>query len=144
VAAVELALRMGVTIGALIAALTDLRSRRIPNWLTLPAIGIIGAVRWLQGQGESALIGAAVAGGIFLLPVFWVGPERAGAGDFKWGIALGLLAGFPRVMDLLLIAFGLTAAAGLLLWAVGRLPADRTLPMAPGLAVGALWVMWGP
>ena len=48
------------------------------------------------------------------------------------------------MIELLLIAFGVTAMAGLVLWIGRRLPADRILPMAPGLALGALWIMWGP
>lgn len=141
--AMEMGLRIGMTLVVLIGAITDLHARRIPNALTIPAIGIVGLVRLLQGHGGSALVGAAVAGGIFLLPIWLVGPERAGAGDFKLGVALGLLTGFPRIIDLLLIAFGLTALAGLILWAFRRLPSDHTLPMGPGLAVGALGVMWG-
>jgi len=138
----EIALRAGMTLVVLIAAITDLRARRIPNSLTMPAIGIAGLVRLLQGHSGSALAGAAVAVGIFLLPILLAGPERAGAGDLKLGIALGLLIGFPRIIDLFLIAFGLTACAGLILWALRRLPPDHTLPMGPGLAAGTLWVMW--
>jgi len=141
---VEIFLRAMMTVGVLIAAVTDLRARRIPNAFTLPAIGVTTGVRLAQGEGISAMAGALIAAFVFLLPVAIVGPERAGAGDLKLGVALGLLAGFPQVIELLLIAFGVTAMAGLVLWVGRRLPADRTLPMAPGLALGALWIMWGP
>ncbi|MCS6963842.1 A24 family peptidase [Thermoflexus sp.] len=142
-AEVELVLRIGISSVALTASITDWRARRIPNALTLPAIGVVGLIRWVQGRGESALAGAAVAILVFLLPALLMGPERAGAGDLKLGIALGLTSGFPRIIDLLLIAFGLTALAGGILWVLRRLPPDRTLPMGPGLAIGTLWVLWG-
>lgn len=141
---VELAVRVGVTGIVLGAAWTDLRDRRIPNALTLPAMGGLALLQALRGQGGNALAGAALAAGVFLLPVFLVGPERAGAGDLKLGVVLGLALGFPRVMEALLIAFGVTALGGGALWALGRLPPDRTLPMGPGLALGALWGLWGP
>jgi prepilin peptidase CpaA len=87
-----------VVIGAsLVAAATDLRSRRIPNWLTVP-LAVTGLVAALGRDGLPGL-GWAVAGcGLLALPyilLFALG--NGGAGDAKMmgavGAWLGLHAG---------------------------------------------------
>jgi prepilin peptidase CpaA len=82
---------------ASLAALLDLRSRRIPNWLTASALlcGVLLNV-WLLGP--SGLVGAlagAALGLVLLLPFY---AQRAiGAGDVKLLAALGALVG-PHVL----------------------------------------------
>ncbi len=87
---------------ASIASLYDLHSRRIPNWLTGPAI-FAGLVLHLSlggvGQlGLSALTGL-LAGGIFLL-FFLAG--GMGAGDVKLMAAVGCLAGLTHIAEILI------------------------------------------
>jgi prepilin peptidase CpaA len=102
--------------GALIAALicasyTDLRWRRIKNWLTYPAMVAGFAVNTLAGGGEGARLSAMgwlVGLGIMALPfVFGV----MGAGDVKLMAAIGAIKG---AHFLLLVTIYGSAAGGLL------------------------------
>lgn len=104
----------GATLLALTAALTDLRSRRIPNWLTVPGLlaGIVAnAVVGGWGGVKASLLGALL-GLALLLPFVLL--RSLGAGDWKLAGALGAFAGPSMLMDLLLgsvFVAGLMAAA---------------------------------
>ncbi len=88
----------GVVLGtSLGAAVTDLRSGRIPNWLTLPvaAGGMFCAAVW---GGPAGLGDAGAAWALLMLPYFLLFVlGRGGAGDAKMmgaiGAWLGLRAG---------------------------------------------------
>src|SRR5580700_3071936 len=91
----------GAVILSLAAGWTDLRSRRIPNWLTVPGL-LIGVTASTVVSGWSGLAnslkGAAV-GLALLLPFVLL--RSLGAGDWKLAGALGAFAGL-RIFDLLL------------------------------------------
>jgi prepilin peptidase CpaA len=109
---------------ALVAGWTDWRSRRIPNWLTVPALfaGILlnsWAGGWL-GVKES-LLGAGLGLGL-LLPFVLL--RSLGAGDWKLVGALGAFLGPSRLLSVLLgtlLVAGLMAVV-LIIWKkrVGR------------------------
>lgn len=87
---------------SLVAAWTDLRSRRIPNWLTVPGLLIgVGANTALSGWSglKASLLGAAV-GLALLLPFVLL--RSLGAGDWKLAGALGAFTGPSLLVDLLL------------------------------------------
>src|SRR5947209_11249935 len=76
-----------------VAAYTDLRSRRIPNWLTLSAAVIgLGLNLALGGAagGLTAVLGLGL-GLAMLLPFYLL--RAVGAGDVKLLAALGALLG---------------------------------------------------
>lgn len=77
-----------------VAAVTDIRETRIPNWLTLPLIvsGLIQAsiLGGWSGLGDAA-IGMVVAGGLFIWAYAFFG---GGAGDAKMMMGMGLWLGF--------------------------------------------------
>lgn len=81
-----------------IASITDVRSHRIPNWLTygtlLIGLGIQFAVLGVEGL-LAGLAGAGV-GFIYFIPFFLLG--GMGAGDVKMMTALGSLVGFKLVI----------------------------------------------
>ena len=96
---------------ASIAGWTDLRSRRIPNWLTVPGLVIgmfantvLGGWSGLKTSLLGALIGLAL-----LLPFVLL--RSLGAGDWKLAGALGSFAGPALLMDLLI---GSVFVAGLM------------------------------
>ena len=92
----------GALLLSLIAAATDLRSRRIPNWLTVPGFVVgIAANTALSGWSglKASLLGAAV-GLALLLPFVLL--RSLGAGDWKLAGALGAFTGPSILMDLLL------------------------------------------
>jgi len=101
----------GAVLLAVIAGWTDLRSRRIPNWLTLPGllIGVAGSTA-LSGWGglKSSLLGAGL-GLALLLP--FVALRSLGAGDWKLAGALGAFTGPGVLINLLL---GSVFVAGLM------------------------------
>jgi len=92
----------GAVLLSVVAGWTDLRSRRIPNWLTVSGflIGLV-ANTVLSGWGglKTSLLGAAV-GLALLLPFVLL--RSLGAGDWKLAGSLGAFAGPGILVDLLL------------------------------------------
>jgi prepilin peptidase CpaA len=89
---------------AAIGAFHDVRSRRIPNRLTLGAIAAGLAVRGAFGGWwglASAATGAAIAGGFFFL-FFLAG--GMGGGDVKLTAAVGAWVGTGQVIPVLIAA----------------------------------------
>ncbi len=87
---------------AVVAGWTDWRSRRIPNWLTMPGfvIGVLGNVLVSGWPGlKSSLLGAGL-GLLVLFPFVFL--RSLGAGDWKMAGALGAFVG-PEVMVNLLM-----------------------------------------
>src|SRR5579859_2753636 len=89
----ELVLNLILVTVLAIAAVTDLRKRRIPNMLTFPALGFgillnsaFAGVDGLKSSGEAALLAIAV-----LLPLYMF--KGMGAGDVKLMAAIGALKG---------------------------------------------------
>jgi prepilin peptidase CpaA len=104
----------GAVLLSLIAGWTDLRSRRIPNWLTVPGLLIgVTANTILSGWSglKASVLGAAV-GLALLLPFVLL--RSLGAGDWKLAGALGAFAGPGMLIDILLASVfvaGLMAVA---------------------------------
>jgi prepilin peptidase CpaA len=96
---------------AVLAGWTDLRSRRIPNWLTVSglAVGVAANTildRWIGLK--LSLLGALV-GLALLLPFVLL--RSLGAGDWKLAGALGAFTGTSRLVELLI---GSVFVAGLM------------------------------
>jgi prepilin peptidase CpaA len=136
-----------------VATVTDLLSRRIPNWLTLPflAAGLVmgGVAGGLAGLARSAG-GAGLA--ILLLGAFCL-LRGMGWGDLKLCAAVGAWLGPGQLVLALImtaVAGGLAAVAALLWRGTGyklpaRLriddPAAFSLPYAPAIAVGTVFAL---
>jgi prepilin peptidase CpaA len=108
------ALLAGAVFLCLVAGWTDLRSRRIPNWLTVPglALGVGMSVLASGWVGlKTSLLGVLVGLGL-LLPFVLL--RSLGAGDWKLAGALGAFTGPALLTDLLVwsvFVAGLMAAA---------------------------------
>ena len=88
---------------AFAAGWTDWRSRRIPNWLTVPGLLLgIAANSWLHGWPgtKDSLLGAAL-GLALLLPFVLI--NSLGAGDWKFVGALGAFLGPQNLLTVLLL-----------------------------------------
>jgi prepilin peptidase CpaA len=76
-----------------IAAIWDVRSRRIPNWLTGTGLVVgLGLQAWLRGVGgvREAAVGAGLA---FVVYFVFFSLRAMGAGDVKLMVAVGSLTG---------------------------------------------------
>lgn len=150
-----------------IATVTDLRSRRIPNWLVLPFLAAgVAVCAWMHGWhgvGQS-LAGAGL--GILLFGVFFC-LGGMGAGDVKLCAAVGAWIG-PGQLMIALVITGLAGGMMVVGWAAWSgflrelfegagdlvfrrnkqaLPEDgtgsggvlrRKIPYAPAIAIGTL------
>jgi len=151
-----------------VATFTDLRSRRIPNWLVLPFLcaGLAVSV-WMHGwQGLGQSLGGALLGLVVYGILFWMG--GMGAGDVKLCAAIGAWVG-PQQLMLALVITGMVGGVMVFCWAVfgGFLkelftgasnlafgwkgsggigdpemvlanPLKRKMPYAPAIAIGTL------
>jgi prepilin peptidase CpaA len=96
---------------ALIAGYTDWRSRRIPNWLTVPGLFVGISLNALSGGWaglKASLLGAGL-GLLVLLPFVFL--RSLGAGDWKLAGALGAFVGWQAMITLLM---GSVFVAGLM------------------------------
>jgi prepilin peptidase CpaA len=125
------------------SAVYDVASRRIPNFLTLPALAcglVLHAFLGGWRQAATAALGALLCGFVFL--VFYLAGGM-GAGDVKLIAAVGCLAGFSRIAPLLVftglaggvMALGLALARGQLTTTLENVFAlamhHRTMGLAP-------------
>jgi prepilin peptidase CpaA len=151
-----------------IATVTDLRTRRVPNWLTFgaAAAGLAMAATNVDGVGVAGALEGLLVGLLLMLPGHLIG--KTGAGDVKLLAAVGTLLGPKSIV----MAFLYSAIAGgglavlvaisrrrfretlagtaTLVWTGGANAVDIERPSnnnrfayAPALAVGAVVVALG-
>jgi prepilin peptidase CpaA len=111
-------LKVVLLVVAVCGGIWDLRVRRIPNWLTLPAVlAGIGVNAWLTPRGWLiSLAGLACAIAVYL-PLYAI--DGMGAGDVKLMAAVGAIAG-PANWILIFVATALIAGAASLLLVAAR------------------------
>ncbi|MBI5482723.1 MAG: prepilin peptidase [Deltaproteobacteria bacterium] len=149
----------------MIAVVTDLRTRRIPDWLTLPAAALALLLRVaLEGLGDeerglaSGLIGFGACFGLFA--VFALVKKGLGWGDVKLMAAVGAAFGYPQALTALLLVSvaGAAQAIVVVIWrravfdtvrnmvrrllGTGGETAARHIPYGVAIALGSLWAMW--
>jgi prepilin peptidase CpaA len=131
-----------------VATFTDLRSRRIPNWLVGPflVLGIVASA-WLHGWHGLGQSFCGLGLGLLLYGfLFWMG--GMGAGDVKLAAAIGAWIG-PNQLFIALIVTAMAGGIMVLVWALvrGHLKdmfkgagdhLKRKMPYAPAIAVGTL------
>lgn len=147
-----------------VAVFTDLRSRRIPNWLVLPFLPLgIAVSAWFHGwHGVAASLEGAAVGVVAFGVLFFMG--GMGAGDVKLCAAIGAWIG-PGQLFIALVLTGLAGGVMVIAWAAyagflkdlftgtGDLvfsgakraevtlsnPLKRKMPYAPAIAIGTLF-----
>jgi len=108
----ELCYASAATIAALVGAICDVRSRKIPNRLTggcmIAGFILHFCLNGWGGLGDSALAGILAGVGFLLLYV----ARGMGAGDVKLMMAIGCLAGLARLPLMLVntVVFGAVMA----------------------------------
>ena len=105
-AMLPLPIRVTLSLVVLIAAVTDLRSRRIPNWLTFAALPVGLAAQTVYGDGFWQGLLGACGGFAALFGLFAIG--ASGAGDVKLFAVVGSFVGIRN----LLLVFVLVACIG--------------------------------
>ena len=151
-----------------VSTITDLRSRRIPNWLVLPFMGAgIVVSAWLHGwSGVGQSFGGLGLGLLLFGILAWMG--GMGMGDVKLCAAVGAWVG-PKQLLFALVLTGIVGGIMAITWAMtggflGELfagtgnmvlgwgkrglrgnpemtlenPKARKMPYAPAIAIGTL------
>jgi prepilin peptidase CpaA len=95
----------------LAAAVTDLRARRIPNWLTLPSMAAGLVLNALDGRLTAALLGMSAA--LVLYFAFFALGFR-GAGDGKLMGVVGAFVGWPDIATVVILVALLGGVAAVL------------------------------
>lgn len=125
----------GVFVAALLGiAVVDLRERRVPNRIVLPAAALVLALHTAADPTWEWAAAAAAAFAALLVAALAV-PGGLGMGDVKLCLLLGAMLG-RDVLLALVIGFGLAALPSLVLLVTGHRRA--TLPLAPFLAAGGI------
>jgi prepilin peptidase CpaA len=123
-----------------IAIFTDLRSRRIPNWLVLPFM-IAGLVVPACFDGWNGLLHSAEGFGLGALVFGFISVVGSmGMGDVKLVAAIGAWVG-PRQLVLAMVLTAMTGGLIALAMAIpgafkGEVWKSRKIPYAPAIAVG--------
>lgn len=91
----------------------DLRHRRIPNGLTIPALVVALCLHGALGAGKGLLLSAAgaLAAGALVLPGYLM--RFTGAGDVKLLLAVGAFLAFPDALLAGLVSLVLGGVLGL-------------------------------
>jgi len=120
---------------------TDLRWRRIPNAVVLPGILTAFLVAIFKAELPAAFLGGFIGAIFFIIPAVIFGPERAGMGDVKLALFMGLLLGFPAIFYALAIAS--VSALVVILPGIAFCGWTRktVIPFGPFLAFGALFLL---
>ena len=112
-----------------IATITDLRSKKIYNWLTLPCtgIGLIYNIYMFHWQGFLSFLYVSILIVALLIFVAFYASNLLGGGDIKLLMAIGSLCGFMILLDILFVL------AALVLLGVIFLKKIKLMP--PGIAI---------
>ncbi len=144
-----------LTVILMAAAVSDIKSRRIPNPLVMSMLLLF--VVWSAATGIKEMPGALLAGGIaFAVGVVMYSLGKLGAGDVKLFAALSLFAGMGHLLILALataISGGVVALVQIALQprraaaslALGQKIQVTTggVPYGVAIAIGGLFFLWG-
>ena len=125
-------IEIGLVAMVIAAAWSDLRTRRIPNWITIPGAALGFALQASHGGSHAAvaaLAGASLGLGIFMTLYIAGG---MGAGDVKLFSAVGAFTG-PQALMLVFICTGLLGGIAAAVLATSRGRFRETLAKTAGL-----------
>ncbi len=134
--------------GLVLLSVIDLRSYRLPDWLTLPLIGAGVVYAYFGDLGLMRSAGGAVLGygSLWALAEYWrrvKKREGIGLGDAKLLAAGGAWLGAASLPVILLIASasGLLYAGFIAVRSHSALNANHMIAFGPFLAIG-IWSAW--
>lgn len=126
----------------------DLETRRVLNVMVWPA-ALFAALAglWLGQPSLPSILG----GGLTAFLLFWglyvvgrllFGHGALGFGDVKLAAVIGLMTGYPGVLQALVIGAVLGGVSAVVLLATRRVGWKSTCAYAPYLAIGAMFALW--
>ena len=130
-----------VAIALAISVVTDLRERRILNWVTIPALALVIGLTGAAGGWplvRNGLLGMAICAFPLLVAAL---PGWVAMGDVKLIAVSGAAAGYPAaalVLVLVTVAGGLQAALQLALARIRGTPRPSHVPYACSIAAGTV------
>lgn len=126
----------------------DLETRRVLNVMIGPAaVFAVAAGLWLGKPSVPSMIAGALVAfllfwGLYMLGRLLFGRGALGFGDVKLAGVIGLMTGYPAVLQALTVGALLGAAAAIFLLATRRAGLKSTTAYAPYLAIGAMIALW--
>lgn len=131
------------TLALLLIFVTDLEHHLILDVVTYPAIigllalGIVLNHRMLFFMVVGALIAGAVFGVCYALAYLIYHTDALGLGDVKLAVLIGLLIGWPAIINALFYGTLAGAATGIVLMIAQRADRHTMIPLGTGLSLGA-------
>jgi leader peptidase (prepilin peptidase)/N-methyltransferase len=116
----------------LAVSVVDVRERRIPNRIVLPAAAVVLALRTAAHPSPEWVLAALAAAAFLFVPAVAV-PGGLGMGDVKLAFLLGSMLG-RDVLAALVVGLVLAAVPSLVLVLRGR--RRETIPLGPFLSAG--------
>jgi len=129
-----------------LAAVYDLKLRKIPNslvlsmlgtWVLLMALGLCFDTDTALGLLRDSVLGFVLGGGLFLI-TYLVSRKGLGGGYVKFMAGAGLYLGFYGVIPAIFCGTLLAALTGLVLILLKKLGRKDMVPLAPFLFIGIL------
>lgn len=118
---------------------SDARFQLIYDIVILPSIAVVFLARLFLGAGFFDMLLGAALGFAFFGVQYWLSDGRAiGFGDVKLGVLLGLAFGLLPLVYLLVLAYVLGSATGLLLLLRKQKKLSSTLPLGVFLGIAGL------
>ena len=131
-----------------VLSVIDLRTRRLPNGIVLPALWaglLLNAFDLFTGPADAILGAAAAYGTLWAIARLYAlrrtGGPAFGGGDLKLAAVIGAWLGVLAVPPALLIAFVAGTVAVLPGLVTGRVRVSQTIPFGPALALGGTIVL---
>ena len=140
-------IRLSVLIAfAHVAAVGDIRSKKVPNklmlamlagWVVVTVVSLFLNIELTMIYLVSAGMGLLAGGGLFLL-VYVISRKGLGGGDVKFMAIAGLYLTAYRTLPVMLVGTILAGLAALVLLAMKRVTYKATIPLIPFLYGGIL------
>jgi leader peptidase (prepilin peptidase)/N-methyltransferase len=133
---IELVILMGFLAPIIVE---DIRFKRIPDVLILPAIGVFVLKRVVYGEDQVYRLLLCGSWGFgFILALNFLFRGKIGLGDGKLSALLAIVFGFQGWLVALFIASSVGLLYGGLMMKCGCMKRDERIPYAPFLALGGL------
>ncbi len=143
---IQYVLLIGLAIALLIAAFTDIRHRRIANWLNLAIAAGAPLFWWASGYSlwPDVAIQIAVALAVFAVVCGLFALGMMGGGDVKLLTALALwIAPIPflQLLVIMALAGGVLTIAMAAWHMIKRQREKLAIPYGVAISIGGLWVL---